>query len=267
MELPDPIQVEQPVDTDRKTIDEVAASVLTQARILTGEIEASYTERGKAALDLDWKLRQATGIAKAPFVSEFIRLLLESEDRIVVWAWHRACYEILASALAQYRPVLYTGTETPAVKQRNAAAFMGGGSRVLLMSLRSGAGLDGLQKWCSVGVFAELDWSPEAHLQCIGRLARDGQDKTVVAYFMASDSGTDPLMAEVLGVKRSQAVPIRDPDAPLFTALTDPADRSKRLAADMLARLGRTPVPAGPPAPASLAAHRAQHSLGVSSRD
>lgn len=261
MELPDPIQIEQPVDTDHATIDKVAASVMQQARILTGEIAASYTERGQAALDLDWKLRQATGIAKAPFVAELAKLILESEDRIVMWAWHRGVHQILTEALAEYRPVLYTGTESPAVKQRNAEAFMGGGARVLLMSLRSGAGLDGLQKWCSVGVFAELDWSPAIHAQCLGRLHRDGQAATVVAYFPVSDSGTDPLMAEVLGVKRAQSVPIRDPESQLFTALTDPADRAKRLAADMLARLARTPVPAGLPAPASLAAHRAQRAM------
>src|SRR5579884_3848269 len=46
------------------------------------------------------------------------------------------------------------------------------------MSLRSGAGLDGLQEDCTVGVFGELDWSPEQHRQCIGRLDRDGQTVT-----------------------------------------------------------------------------------------
>lgn len=241
-ELPDPIQVEQPVDTDHASIDEVADQVAQQARILTGEIPADYTVRGRAALEIDWKLRQVTGLAKAPFVAEFIKLLLESEDRVVVWAWHRSVYDILLGTLHDYQPVLYTGTETAQQKQRSADAFCGGDSRVLLMSLRSGAGLDGLQETCSVGVFAELDWSPEQHNQCIGRLARDGQDKTVVAYFMTSDDGTDPLMCEVLGIKKQQAVPIRQPDAPLFEALTDSTDRARRLAADVLTRIAkRTP--------------------------
>jgi superfamily II DNA helicase RecQ len=108
---------------------------------------------------------------------------------------------------------------------------------VLLMSLRSGAGLDGLQEWCRTGVFAEMDWSPEQHAQCIGRLARDGQESTVVAYYMISDAGTDPLMCEVHGLKKQQAVPIRNPDAKVLTALTDPSERARRLAAAVLARI------------------------------
>jgi hypothetical protein len=71
---------------------------------------------------------------------------------------------------------------------------------------------------------------------CIGRLARDGQENTVVAYFMTSDDGTDPHMAEVLGLKRAQAVPIRDPKAELFEALTPEADRARTLAAAVLKR-------------------------------
>jgi len=238
-ELPEPIQVEQPVDTDHASITEVAEQVAEQARILTGEIPADFKERGQAALEIDWRLRQVTGVAKAPYVAEFIRLLLESEERVVVWAWHRAVYELLAEKLAHYKPVLYTGSESPAQKQANADAFCGGASRVLLMSLRSGAGLDGLQEHCSVGVFAELDWSPEQHAQCVGRLARDGQDKTVVAYYMTSDDGTDPVMCEVLGIKKQQALPIRQPDMPLFAALTDSAERARRLAADVLSRIAK----------------------------
>ncbi len=54
---------------------------------------------------------------------------------------------------------------------------------------------------------------------------------------MVSDDGTDPLMAEVLGIKKQQAEPIRDPGAPLFTELVATTDRARRLAADVLARV------------------------------
>lgn len=239
MELPDPIQIEQPVDTDHAAIDEVAASVSYQAQILTGQIEAGFTERGQAARDIDWKMRRITGVAKAPYVAQFVRLLLESQDRVLIAGWHRDVYDIWLHELAEYNPVLYTGTETPAQKQRSVAAFCGGGSRVMMMSLRSGEGLDGLQRHCSVAVFGELDWSPEVHYQLIGRLARDGQESTVAAFYMTSDDGTDPLMAEVLGIKRAQAVPIRNPDTPLFTALTPETDRHRELAASVLARVAQ----------------------------
>lgn len=237
-ELPDPIEVEQPVDTDHATIEQVAADVEQTARLLLGQT-ATREERFLAAGEMDWRMRQATGVAKAPYVAEFVKLLLESEERVVLFGWHRECYDIWLGKLAAYQPVLYTGTESPRQKAAAAAAFRDGTSRVLMMSLRSGAGLDGLQDCCSVAVFGELDWSPEIHHQCVGRLARDGQDATVVAYYMVSDDGTDPLMAEVLGVKKQQAEPIRDPDVPLFTSLTPTTDRARRLAADVLNRVRR----------------------------
>jgi superfamily II DNA or RNA helicase len=239
-ELPEPIEVEQPVDTDHATIDQVAADVAHTARILLGQAEATNTERFHAAGEVDWRMRQATGVAKAAYVAEFVKLLLGSEQRIVLFGWHRDVYDIWLGKLAAYHPVLYTGTESPQQKTRSAEAFKGGQSRVLIMSLRSGAGLDGLQDWCSAAVFGELDWSPEVHRQCIGRLARDGQDATVVAYYMVSDDGTDPLMAEVLGIKKQQAEPIRDPEAALFTPLAPATDRAKALAAAVLARVRPT---------------------------
>jgi SNF2 family DNA or RNA helicase len=240
-ELPDPIEVEQPVDTDHDTIDQVAADVADTARMLLGETKSTREERWRAAGDIDWRMRQATGVAKAPFVAEFVKLLLESEDRVVLFGWHRACYDIWLEALAAYRPVLYTGTESPAQKAAAAARFTNTDplylpSRVLIMSLRAGAGLDGLQDICSAAVFGELDWSPEIHRQCVGRLARDGQESTVVAYYMVSDDGTDPLMADVLGIKKQQAEPIRDPDAAMFEPLASQTDRARQLAAAVLQR-------------------------------
>lgn len=237
-ELPDPVQIEQVVDTDHAEIDQVAADVAEHARLLVSG-KGTFQDRGKAALDLDWRMRQATGVAKAPYVAEFCKLLLETEKRIVLCGWHREVYSTWLAALAGYNPVLYTGSESPAQKQASVDKFLHGDARVLIMSLRSGAGLDGLQENCSVMVFGELDWSPMMHTQCLGRLNRDGQDSTVVAYFMVSDDGTDPLMCDTLGIKRSQAIPLRDPDTPLFTQLTPENDRARKLAAAVLRRVSR----------------------------
>lgn len=237
-ELPEPIKITQPVDTDHATIDAVAGDVAALAERLLAE-DSTPAERMTAAGEVDWRMRQATGIAKAPYVAEFVRLLLESEDKVVLFGWHRAVYEMWLDRLAEFQPVMYTGSESPKQKQASADAFIHGDSRVLLMSLRSGAGLDGLQKAASVAVFGELDWSPSMQDQCLGRLARDGQDSTVVAYYLVSDGGTDPLMAEVLGIKREQAEPIRDPQAALFEPQRGDPDHTKKLAASVLRRARR----------------------------
>lgn len=232
-ELPEPLRIRQEIDADETALEQVHGDVAAMARLIL-DASTDHRERFTISGDLDWKLRQATGIAKAPYVAEFVRMLLASESKIVLYGWHRAVYDIWLDALADFAPVLYTGTESPTQKQKAADAFVDGNARVLIVSLRSGAGLDGLQRAASACVFGELDWSPGVHDQCIGRLARDGQDATVAAYFLVSDQGADPVMDEVLELKRQQAEPIRNPDLPLFTPAPDTRDRIKMLARAVL---------------------------------
>jgi SNF2 family DNA or RNA helicase len=239
-ELPPVVTVEQNVDCDHAVLDRLAGDAAKMAQLVLDKA-ANQTERWRAAGELDLRMRHATGVAKARFVAEFVRLLLESEERVVVWAWHRDVYTLLMERLAEFNPVMYTGSETTAEKEANAEAFKTGGARVLLMSLRSGAGLDGLQGVCKVGVFAELDWSPAVHHQAGGRLARDGQPDSVVLYYMISDSGSDPPIAEVLDIKRQQAEPVMNPEQGLFTTTEASLDRSQLLAREVLRRRGGAP--------------------------
>jgi superfamily II DNA or RNA helicase len=234
-ELPDPISITHEVPSDPGAFDKVKNDVRAMAQLILNT-DTDKTDRWRASGELDWKMRQATGIAKAPYVAEFVRLLLESEESVLLAGWHRAVYDIWRDLLREFNPVLYTGTESPIEKQTAADKFMTGASRVMLMSLRAGAGLDGLQNRCSVAVIGELDWSPEVHKQFIGRLARDGQESTVAAYYLVTDAGSDPVISDVLQLKRQQAEPIRDPDAPLYQQAVDTSDRIRRLAQAALER-------------------------------
>lgn len=242
-ELTEPVQVEQPVDTDHDAIAKAVEEIAGIAQLVLSTNEADARDRFKAAGELDWKLRHATGVAKAPYVAAFVRLLLESEQRVVLYGWHRDVYAVWLAALRDYAPALYTGSESVSRKADSVQRFLDDDDpcRVLILSLRSGAGLDGLQQAASVCVFGELDWSPGVHEQCIGRLWRDGQDGTVVAYYMVSDDGADPLMIEALGVKQSQAEAIRNPDKALVGRVVDP-DRLRTLAAQVLERAKSTPA-------------------------
>jgi hypothetical protein len=238
-ELPEAIPIPHVVDLDEGQLAQLEANadIAMFAELVVNRL-TSRTDRFRAAGELDWRLRHATGVAKAPYVAQFVKMLLESEERVCLWGWHRDVYDIWLEALADHTPVLYTGSESAAGKARSARAFMGGDARVLIMSLRSGAGLDGLQKWCRVGAFGELDWSPATHTQCIGRLRRDGMDVNdpVVAYYLVAESGSDPVVMDVLGVKRRQSDPMLDPDAPVLATTVDTTDRVRRLAQQVLAR-------------------------------
>lgn len=171
----------------------------------------SFVERGQAARQLDAFVRHETGVAKAREVAAFVKMAMENGDSIVLAGWHRAVYDIWLKELAEYNPVLYTGSENPKVKNEAKRKFMSGETNLFIISLRSGIGLDGLQHRCKTVIFGELDWSPKVHEQVVGRVDRDGQKEQVTAYYLLTEYGSDPLMKKVLGLKNSQATGIMDP--------------------------------------------------------
>lgn len=215
-----PQRVPHLIEANLDEINKIASSAAELARIILAQ--GRGFEKMQAAGELDWRLRQATGIAKAPYVAEFVKLLLESEPKVVLFGWHHEVYEIWREKLAAFNPVFYTGKESPKQKDEAKARFVEGDSRVMVMSLRSGAGLDGVQEVARTLVFGELDWSPAVHRQCEGRLFRDGQSDPVVGYYLMAESGSDPIIADVLGVKRQQIDGIMDPgcgDEPIATQI------------------------------------------------
>ncbi len=238
-ELPELTIVRHEVDSDTEALEAITASAANLAKLILDK--ASRSSKGdamRASGELDMLVRQATGVAKAPYVAEFVRLLLDSEERVVLYGWHHAVYEIWKERLAEFNPVMFTGEESAAQKEASVAAFVSGESRVLIISLRAGAGLDGLQHVCRTGVFGELDWSPAVHEQAGGRIHRDGQKDPVFIYYMISSEGSDPIVADILGVKRDQIEGVRNPQREVLgTAHVDP-ERVKKLAQMYLTKNG-----------------------------
>lgn len=228
-EIPPVQNIEYEIEHDEAVLNKWMKGCTELAKILLYSKEKNAAFR--AGGEFDHRMRQATGLAKAPYVVEFVKMLLEAEKRVIVYAWHRAVYTEYAKGWTDYNPVFYTGTETPREKDKAVDAFIKGNSRILVLSLRAGAGLDGLQHVCRTVVYGELDWSPGIHVQCTGRLGRDGQQDPVTAYYLTSNEGADPVMLDVLDIKK-QIAQFVDPDAPL-TETKDP-DHIKKLAERIL---------------------------------
>lgn len=235
-----PIKVPHQVDADAEVLDRLSGDAIELAKFILSQ-GTSAKQRFIASGNFDMRMRQETGIAKAPYVAGFVRALLESTQKVVVWAHHHAVFGILSEALAGYGVVTYTGRESTAQKDAAQREFVEGDARVLLMALRSGAGLDGLQQVCSTGVFAELDWSPKVHDQALGRLARDGQLGEVLGYYLTADRGSDPKISEILDLKHQQAEQLARPDADvLSSAVPDEGTRVQALARSLLEQHGIT---------------------------
>jgi superfamily II DNA or RNA helicase len=192
-----------------------------------------FKEVGNASRELDTVTRQMTGIAKASAVANFVKILLESGEPVILAGWHREVYRIWLEMLREYKPLMFTGSESEKQKEENKQAFLRGESNLFIMSLRSGAGTDGLQARAKAIVFGEADWTSGVYEQLIGRLHRDGQDESVLAFFLFSTFGSDPVMRETLGLKASQARGITNPDDNPIKNMID-KNRIKNLAKNIL---------------------------------
>lgn len=229
--MPPPNILEWQVDYDESD----ASDEMALARMLAQKvIEGSFAESGQAARELDVKLRQVTGIAKARSVAAYVRMLLSDSERVLLAGWHREVYAIWLRELERFNPVLYTGSETTVGKDKAVQRFTQGDSRVMFISLRSGAGLDGLQHYCNELAFGELDWSPQVHYQLLGRLRRPGQRRQVNGHYLHTNFGSDPVLLEMLGVKADQSRGINDPGRAPRAQVRDDS-RIRRLAKYVLA--------------------------------
>lgn len=247
LQLPQVSRIVEPIDYDAKAVKSVEDLA---ARLAIKATTGSFLERGQAVRELDLLARQATGIAKAKAVANFVRILVETGESVLLVGWHRAVYDIWLEELKDLAPAMYTGSESASQKNNELQRFLDGETPVLIMSLRSGAGVDGLQHRCSVVVFGELDWSPGVHQQVIWRIDRDGQTKPVMAFFLVSDDGSDPPMMEVNGVKASEAKQIIDPHLGV-TVAPDAGNAMKKLIETYLekARAKGVALPAPEPEP------------------
>lgn len=202
IKLGDHQKIVMPISSDiTKFNDAVSGRASQLARIILSDARVGL---GNAMNQMETLLRQATGLAKAHAVCDFVELLLEQDIPVVLFGHHHAVYNVWTERLKNWKPAMYTGQESKLQKDAAVTRFINGDASVFICALRSGEGLDGLQKRSCTAVFGELDWTDAVHQQCSGRLYRDGQLHPVNSYFLLSEFGTDPYMAEVIGAKAQQ---------------------------------------------------------------
>lgn len=199
-ELPPVNEIIHNIDVEQGKFD----MLIRKAALMAKKYEEvrEWAERGRLKREIENAARQATGIAKAPYVASFVESLLEAKQKVLVYAWHHSVFDIFEEKLKKFSPGVVNGRVTPAEKNAAIESFKKGETDVLLISLRASAGLNLPEANCVV--FAELEWAPAWHTQGIGRTQRDEQAYSVMVYYMVTENGSDPAMMEALGLKVAQ---------------------------------------------------------------
>jgi SNF2 family DNA or RNA helicase len=201
-ELPPKRRIVQDIDSDDKIFIKEMRSVMEL--ISRYDRIVDQFEKGRAKREIGEKMRQATGISKAPYVAAFVKMLLDAGEAVVLYGYHHEVYEIWLDELAAYKPVRVTGLETNNQKEQAKEKFINAETNLIIISLRAAAGIDGLQNRANINVFGELDWSPGIHSQCEDRTHRMGQKDSVISYYLVCGNGSDEQKMEALGFKTAQ---------------------------------------------------------------
>ena len=232
-QLPPKRRLVQEIDADDKVYRQLLQPVLE--KLLHWKSDESLTVSQRTILEeqISREERQATGLAKAPFVCQFVRALLEAGEKVLLFAHHHQVMDTYKKELKAFSPAFVTGRETAIQKEASVKRFMEERTDLCCISLRAASGLN-LQR-ASCVVFGELDWSPAVHSQAEDRAHRIGQEDSLLCYYLVSPGGSDMDMQDALGLKVSQFIGLMG-DAPLTPEEAALGERMARRHVERLAQ-------------------------------
>ncbi len=201
-ELPEKRRLVQEIDADDALYAQLMAPVWEKLMHWRQDQTMEPSRRALLEDQISQEARQATGIAKAPYVCQFVKALVSAGEKVLLFAHHHAVMDLYRQHLKTEHPVFVTGRETAAKKEEAVDRFMMGKTDLCCVSLRAASGLN-LQRATCV-VFGELDWSPAVHSQAEDRAHRIGQRDSLLCYYLVAPHGSDQDMQEALGLKVSQ---------------------------------------------------------------
>ncbi|HQQ00757.1 MAG TPA: DEAD/DEAH box helicase [bacterium] len=159
-------------------------------------------EGAQAAFEEFSAVRLETAMAKIPHVVDFLNEILESTDKVVVFAHHHDVVDALKEAFPGNSVVL-TGRENQIVRQEAVDRFQSDPTVNVFIGSITAAGVGITLTASSHVVFAELDWVPGNMSQAEDRCHRIGQTDSVFVQHFVLEESIDARMARTLISKQA----------------------------------------------------------------
>jgi SWI/SNF-related matrix-associated actin-dependent regulator 1 of chromatin subfamily A len=156
-------------------------------------------------------VRLETALHKLPHVVAYIQDLLEEEEKLVVFAWHREVIDALAASLP--RAVKLYGGMSDRAKDQAVQDFQAGDARVFVGQITA-AGTGLTLTAADTAVFAEIDWVPGNITQAEDRLHRIGQSNPVRIIHLVQAGSVDCRMVRALVAKQEVIDAVNDDVVP-----------------------------------------------------
>lgn len=127
--------------------------------------------------------RRELAIAKLPDSIEAIKELLESVNKVVVFAWHTEIMDALENAFKEYKPAFIAGRTKTETRQAEVDRFQNDPACRVFIGNILAAGVGITLTAASHIEFVESSWVPGEIFQAVDRCHRIGQKSSVSARF------------------------------------------------------------------------------------
>jgi SNF2 family DNA or RNA helicase len=192
--LKNDIQNELEIRQERiaKTVgnEEEYLKAIAELDIPAPEIRAQFQEMAG--------IRREESIAKVPYTIEYVKMLLQEREKLVIFAHHVDALIQLQKAFSTFgAELVYGGTSTIEERQAVIDRFQQDKKRrVAIIGITVAIGFELTSASCAV--FHERDWRPSVVTQAEDRLHRIGQRDAVEVLHLVFDGSLDSLMSKQL---------------------------------------------------------------------
>lgn len=146
-------------------------------------------------------IRHEIALAKVPIVIEHIKLLLDSEEKVVLFAHHK---DVIEQIYNTFKDIAVKVTGDTKLKDRQEAVekFQNDPNCKLFIGSIKAAGVGFTLTASRTVVFAELDWVPGNMTQAEDRCHRIGQNSSVLVQHIVLEESLDARIAKILVQKQ-----------------------------------------------------------------
>lgn len=261
-DLPPKVRTLIPLEIKSSGEQRAALTSLRQAEATQARLDWDAINKGVPLFDRDTRqaaqsrvsqtfdnlalARVDIGEKKVDDAIEYVKNVMDGgapDQKIIVFAHHRAVVAALSEGLQEYGVVKVIGGMTPEQKQAAVDQFQTGAPRVFIGNFAA-AGVGITLTRASKVVCVEFDWTPAIMDQAEDRARRIGQTCTVFVDMLYAEGTIDSILLGILNRKREQArdtldggkgngediLPSEDFTAPLSTlALTAQGEYAKEI--------------------------------------
>lgn len=172
-------------------LDQAVSKILDGEDTMRDDL-ANLSGLDPAALQQVSVYRRVLGEYKAKDVLPFIKSILEeTNEAIIVFAYHRQAIDTLATGLKEYQPFIITGDTPQAKRDAQVVEFRDNKARRLFIGNYLAMGVGFPMQRADRVVFVEYSWVPGENQQASDRPHRIGRTETVLVQYVTYAGSLD----------------------------------------------------------------------------